>query len=53
MTVHWLLKSKRRTGCGRASNRTARDSRDPARVTCKVCKKAIRAKRRACAELAA
>jgi hypothetical protein len=51
MTTHWLLKSKRRTGCGRESKRTAKDSRDPKRVTCRVCKRAIAAKRRACAEL--
>jgi hypothetical protein len=51
MTTHWLLKSTRRTGCGRPAKATAKDSRDPKRVTCRVCLRAIAAKRRACAEL--
>jgi hypothetical protein len=48
--VHYLLRSKRRTACGRAAGATAKDTRQAQSVTCKVCERVLKVKRRECKE---
>jgi ribosomal protein L39E len=50
MAVHFL-RSQRTTACGRKAKATRRDTRIPARVTCKTCRRVMSVWRRTIREL--
>ncbi len=50
-TVHFRRLGKRLTACGRKTTKTSAETREPSKVTCQTCTKAVAAYRRACVEL--